>query len=55
MNVSLIMSSLALLAVLAIACGAAPNPSVATIIPGPAPLPAGSTPAITMNGGTWWE
>jgi hypothetical protein len=49
MNVSLIISSIALLAVLVTACDAAPTLSVATTIPGPAPLPAGSTPAITVG------
>src|SRR5437588_9724076 len=49
MNVSLIISAMALLAVLATACGAAPSSSVATTIPGPARLPAGSTPALTVG------
>jgi hypothetical protein len=48
MNASLIISSVTLLAVLATACGAAPSSSVATTIPVPAPLPAASTPAITV-------
>jgi hypothetical protein len=49
MKISLIISSVTVLAVLATACGAAPTPSVAAAIPSSAPLPAGSTPAITVG------
>jgi hypothetical protein len=49
MKMSLIISSVTLLAVLGTACGSAQTPSVATTTPRPAPLTAGSTPAITVG------